>query len=76
MGRRYATVEVDVDLSDFDTDALVDELESRGIDMNTKGVDGDAMRQLLTDIYEARRLNKPYDRLLDELIWEGLGRIV
>lgn len=75
MPYKYVTAEVEVDLADFDTDDLVEELENRGIDMNTRGVDGDAMRELLTNIYEARRVGRPYDRMLDELIWEGLGRI-
>lgn len=76
MTYKYVTTEVEVDLAEFDTEDLIEELETRGIDMNTKGVDGDAMRETLERIFEARRTNQPYDRLLDELIWEGLGRVV
>jgi hypothetical protein len=76
MVRAYITTDVEVDFSDFDTDDLIEELENRGIDLNTKGVDGDAMRELLENIFQARRTGKPYDQMLDEMIWYGLGRIV
>jgi hypothetical protein len=72
----YTEVEVDVDLSDFDTEDLVDELKSRGYDYNTEGVDGDDMRELLEAIWYKRRLNKDYQPELEKLIWEVLGKIV
>ncbi len=72
----YTEVEVDVDLSDFDTEDLVDELKSRGYDYNTEGVDGDDMRELLEAIWHKRRLNKDYQPELEKLIWEVLGKIV
>lgn len=65
-------VEVDVDLSDFDTDDLIEELESRGAGSSDYG-DG---KGILTAIYEKRRLGKDYQQELDELIWVGLGKIV
>jgi hypothetical protein len=55
---------------------LVEELESRGIDMNTRGVDGDSMRFLLSEIFERKRNGQDFDAKLNELIYEGLGRIV
>lgn len=47
---KYVTAEVEVDLSDFDTDDLIEELENRGVDYNTNGVDADEMRDLLEKI--------------------------
>ena len=68
----YKEVEVDVDLSDFDTDDLIEELESRGAGTTEYG-DGKAFLQA---IYEKRRLGKDYQRELDELIYLGLGKIL
>ena len=72
----YTEVEVDVDLEDFDDDDLIEELERRGLDMNTKFVDGDQMREILTQIWLNRRTGKDYQRQLDDLIYFGLGKIV
>lgn len=68
----YTEVEVDVDLSDFDTDDLIEELESRGAGATDYG-DG---KEILMSIYEKRRLNQDYQQDLDQLIWLGLGRFV
>ena len=68
----YKEVEVDVDLSDFDTDDLIEELESRG---SGTGEFGDG-KELLQVIYENRRLGKDYQTELDQLIWLGLGRVL
>lgn len=68
----YTEVEVDVDLSDFDTDDLIEELESRGSGVTDYGNGKD----VLMAIYEKRRVGKNYQQELDELIWLGLGKIV
>ena len=68
----YTEVEVDVNLSDFDTDDLIEELESRGAGTTDYG-DG---KEILLAIYEKRRLGKDYQAELDQLIWVGLGRVV
>ena len=68
----YKEFEVDVDLSDFETDDLIEELESRGAGVTDYG-DG---KEILQAIYENRRLGKDYQQELDQLIWLGLGRIV
>ena len=65
-------VEVDVDLSDFDTEDLVEELESRGSGTSEFG-DG---KEILETIYEKRRLGKDYQTELDQLIWMGLGKVI
>jgi len=68
----YTEVEVDVDLSEFDTDDLIEELERRG----TGTVEYGNGTEVLQAIYEKRRLNKDYQQELDQLIWLGLGKIV
>lgn len=68
----YTEVEVDVNLSDFDTDDLIEELESRGSGVAEYG-DG---KEILQAIYEKRRLGKDYQFELDQLIYSGLGKIV
>lgn len=69
----YTEVEVDVELSDFDTDDLVEELESRGLGFEVASQSG---TELLTAIYQKRRLGQDYQRELDDLIYVGIGRIV
>ena len=73
----YTEVEVDVDMSEFDTDDLIEELETRGRDYNTKGVDADEMRLLLEAIWLKRRLgNQDYQTELDQLIYGVLGHVL
>lgn len=68
----YTEVEVDVNLGDFDTDDLLEELENRGAGVTDYG-DG---KEILNAIYEKRRLGRDYQLELDQLIWLGLGKIV
>jgi len=73
----YTEVEVDVDMSEFETDDLIEELEKRGLDYNTKGVDADEMRELLESIWMKRRMgNSDYQTELDRLIYGVLGKII
>ena len=65
-------VEIDVELSEFDTDDLIEELESRGAGTGEFG-DG---KEILQVIYEKRRLRQDYQSELDQLIWLGLGKFV
>ncbi len=67
----YTEVEVDVDLGEFDTDDLIEELESRGSGVTDFG-DG---KEILRVIYEKRRLGKDYQAELEQLIYAGLGKI-
>jgi hypothetical protein len=69
----YTEVEVDVNLSEFDTDDLIEELESRGSGVLDYG-DG---KEILQVIYEKRRLGRTdYQTELDQLIYLGLGKFV
>lgn len=73
----YTEVEVDVDMSEFETDELIQELDRRGLDYNTNGVDADEMRVLLESIWMKRRLgNTDYQTELDRLIYGVLGKVI
>jgi len=66
----YTEVEVDVDISEFDTQDLIDELAARG------ELPVDDAKELLQTIYEKRRLGKDYQTELDQLIWMELGKVL
>ena len=69
----YTEVEVDVDLSDFYDEDLIEELESRGrgFEVNSR-----TPAELVTKIYERRRLGQDYQQELDELIYVAIGKVV
>jgi len=66
----YTEVEVDVDISEFETEDLLDELESRGRD-----VPGDS-KDLVEAIWLRRRNGKNYDDLVDKLIYNVTGHVI
>lgn len=68
----YTEVEVDVDLGDFETDDLLEELESRGSLPPEGNVDA---KELIEQMYYLRRQGQAYEHLLDPLIYSVLGRI-
>jgi hypothetical protein len=70
----YTEVEVDVSLSEFETEDLLDELESRG----SLPVEGQIdAKELVEQIWLKRRLgNHDYQDELDKLIYAVLGKIV
>ena len=70
----YKEVEVDINLGDFETDDLLDELESRGELPADSQYDA---KDLLTAIWLKRRVGRTdYQTELDQLIYAGLGQIV
>lgn len=69
----YKEIEVYVDLEDFQDDDLIEELARRGKGLEIGSWDS---TELLTSIYEKRRLGKDYQQELDELIYQNIGRIV
>ena len=73
MATVYTEVEVDVDLDDFDDDDLIDELERRGRGFE---VDSQTPTELVTKIWEKRRIGNDYQKELDELIYVTLGRVI
>lgn len=66
----YTEVEVDVSLSDFETDDLIEELESRG------EVTGDS-KELVEQMYDAYRAGRhdQVDVMLKTLFYDVAGRI-
>ena len=66
---RTVKVDVEVDLYDFDTEELIEELENRDVPLSTQ------TKALVQTIYDKRMLKKDYQKDLDELIWEVLRRI-
>jgi hypothetical protein len=70
----YKEVDVEVDMSDFDTEDLIDELEERGeLPLSTGPYDS---KELVQKIWMARRNGKDYQALLDDLIYVVTGRVV
>lgn len=63
-------VEVEVDLGDFDDDDIREEYEARGLS------DEPEFKEALTEIYQLRRLGKPYENELNKLICDVLGVVI
>jgi hypothetical protein len=69
----YTEVEVDVDIGDFDTDDLLEELESRG----SLPPEGDTnAKELVEQMYYLHRQGQDCTHLLDRLFYSVLGKIV
>jgi hypothetical protein len=62
-------VEVDVDLRDFETEDLIDELENRG------HMPDIASKEIVEAIYQNHRQGKDFSSELDQLIYTVLGKI-
>ncbi|KAA0014399.1 hypothetical protein F0A17_01755 [Billgrantia pellis] len=79
----YITVDVDVELDEFDTDDLREELRRRGASADTlpegfDPIEGKGTVELAEACFEARRRGDD-DRaleLIDRLIYAALGRII
>jgi len=71
----YTEVEVEVDLSDFETDDLIEELEERGQSMGNGTVPYDS-KELVEQIWMLRRNGRDYQHQLDNLIYNVTGRII
>lgn len=79
MGR-YITVEkyvdIEIDLEDLDDDDLISELERRKINGTLEKSLTFEATTLLTTIFEKRRTGADYQTELDELIYQGIGRVL
>lgn len=64
-------VNVDIDMSEFSDEELLEEISLRGLN-ETVSKDN----ELLEKIYNLRRLNLDYQNELNELIFTTLGRIL
>jgi len=69
----YTEVEVEVNISDFDTEDLIEELEDRDKLPSRGLVNGN---ELVEQIWMLRRNGQDYQRQLDDLIYNVTGRIV
>lgn len=68
----YTEVEVDVELTDFDDDDLIEEVERRNLGV----IDAMYGRELVERIYQLRRNGKDYQVELDQLIYNVTGKFV
>ncbi len=68
----YKEVEVDVEIEDFDDDSLIDEVGRR----NLLGSFPGSGSELITEIWQKRRVGAKFDRELDDLIYQVIGKIV
>jgi len=78
MTYRTITTDVEVDLSEFDTEDLIEELEDRGEwpGLGSGNVQLDS-KELLEAIWLKRRVgNQDYQTELDQLIYTVLGHVV
>lgn len=66
----YREVDINIDLSDFTDQELLEELSLRGI------VNIDSIRNDVNQIYEKRRLELDYNSELSILIYKTLGKII
>lgn len=64
-------VEVDVDLDDFDTEDLIEELKSRGETYTANSY----VLELLKALYQKRQSGQDYTYELDTIIYETIGRV-
>jgi hypothetical protein len=69
----YTEVEVEVDLTDFDTEDLIEELEDRD-ELPSRGLFN--TNELVEKIWMLRRNGQDYQHQLDNLIYNVTGRIV
>ena len=68
----YTEVEIDVDLVDFDTDDLLEELESRGSLPPEGNINA---KELIEQMYYLHRQGQDCTHILDRLFYSVLGRI-
>jgi hypothetical protein len=69
----YTEVEIDVSLSDFDDEDLIDEMDRRGLGIE---ISGGTATEIVQAIYEKRRLGRDYQSELDQLIYQVIGKII
>ena len=68
----YTEVEVDVDISEFDTDDLLEELEERGALPPEGNINA---KELIEQMYYLHRQGQDCAHMLDQLFYSVLGRI-
>jgi len=66
----YKTIEVKIDLDDFTDDELIEELKIRKVEVPVSTI------EIVESIYEHRRAGQDYQKLLDGLIYQIIGKLV
>lgn len=75
MRYKTVTVDVDIDLSEFNTDDLLEELDLRGHGV-ASGPGPYNSKELVEQIWMLQRNGRDYQRQLDDLIYTVTGCIV
>lgn len=71
MVRAVKYVDIDVELDDFDTDDLIEELENRGVQVL------DDVQPDILKLYELRRHNSAlFDAAFANFVYERIGRVL
>lgn len=65
-----------VDLEDFDDDELLEEVVARNLVIALSEAEGSETYQLITSIWNKRRLGVGYDADIDALIYHVIGKVV
>jgi hypothetical protein len=68
----YTTVDVEINLDDFETEDLINELERRSGVMQLPG----EVIEILSKIHRARLLGYPWEDDLDRFLKDTLGRAI
>lgn len=66
-------VDVDIDLECFDDEDLLEECRNRNLDVISSESE---FRNGLIEIYQLRRLGKPFENELNKLICDALGVVI
>jgi len=66
----YKNVYVEIDLDDFTDEELIEELNIRGVEVPVSAI------EIVESIYERRRAGQDYQKLLDDLIYQIIGKLV
>jgi hypothetical protein len=70
MATIYTEVQVDVELDDFDTDDLIEELERRDVAVGLEN------KSIIQRMYEDQQLGNDIQPLLNKLYYTTIGRIL
>lgn len=71
-----AYVTVDVDMSEFDDDEIMDEAISRGLVSEHWIKHGDEMNDLIQAIWLKRRQKQDYEAELERYMWLVTGKVI
>jgi hypothetical protein len=71
----YTTAEVETSLEEWSDEELIEELQERGVMMETSG-DPQESTRLLNEIWRLRRTGQEYDHLMGDLLYHSIGRVI